>query len=63
VLKGSEGGQCQSTRDIPRLVRLAEAGKINYDGIITDEFSLEQINDALELMRSGKSGRIVLNIG
>src|SRR6266436_1718266 len=63
VLKGSEGGQCQPTRDIPRLVRLAEAGKINYDGIVTHEFPLEHINDALDLMRSGKSGRILLNIG
>jgi len=63
VLKGSEGGQCQPARDIPRLVRLAEAGKINYEGIVTDEFSLEKINDALDLMRSGKSGRILLNIG
>lgn len=63
VLKGSEGGHCQPDRDIPRLVRLAEAGKVNYDGIVTDEFSLDQINDALDLMRSGKSGRILLNIG
>jgi S-(hydroxymethyl)glutathione dehydrogenase / alcohol dehydrogenase len=62
VLKGSEGGQCQPARDIPRLVRLADAGKISYDGIVTDEFSLEQINDALDLMRSGKSGRILLTI-
>ena len=63
VLKGSEGGQCQPARDIPRLIRLAEAGKINYEGIVTDEFPLDQINDALDLMRSGKSGRILLNIG
>ena len=63
VLKGSEGGQCQPARDIPRLVRLADAGRISYDGIVTDEFSLDQINDALDLMRSGKSGRILLNIG
>jgi hypothetical protein len=63
VLKGSEGGQCQPARDIPRLVRLAEAGKISYEGIVTDEFSLDQINGALDLMRSGKSGRILLNIG
>jgi len=62
VLKGSEGGQCQPTRDIPRLVRLAEAGKINYEGIVTNEFSLDQINDAFDLMRSGRSGRILLNI-
>jgi len=63
VLKGSEGGHCQPARDIPRLVRLAEAGKIGYEGIVTDEFSLDQINDALDLMRSGTSGRILLNIG
>jgi len=63
VLTGSEGGHCQPARDIPRLVRLAEVGKISYDGIVTDEFPLEKINDALDLMRSGKSGRILLNIG
>jgi S-(hydroxymethyl)glutathione dehydrogenase/alcohol dehydrogenase len=63
VLKGSEGGQCQPARDIPRMVRLAEAGRITYEGIVTDEFSLDQINDALDLMRRGSSGRILLNIG
>lgn len=62
VLKGSEGGQCQPSRDIPRLVRLAAAGRIGYEGLVTDEFSLDRINDALDLMRSGKSGRILLNI-
>src|SRR5258708_6268608 len=44
VLKGSEGGQCQPARDIPRLVRLAEAGPINYEGIVTPEILLEQMN-------------------
>jgi S-(hydroxymethyl)glutathione dehydrogenase/alcohol dehydrogenase len=63
VLKGSEGGQCQPARDIPRLVRLAQAGKITYDGIVTDTFPLDRINDALDLMRSGRSGRILLEIG
>jgi S-(hydroxymethyl)glutathione dehydrogenase/alcohol dehydrogenase len=62
VLKGSEGGQCQPARDIPRLLRLAEAGRIDFEGIVTDEFPLYRINDALDLMRSGKSGRILLNI-
>jgi S-(hydroxymethyl)glutathione dehydrogenase/alcohol dehydrogenase len=62
VLKGSEGGHSQPARDIPRLVKLADAGKISYDGIVTHEFSLDQINDALDLMRSGQGGRILLNI-
>jgi S-(hydroxymethyl)glutathione dehydrogenase/alcohol dehydrogenase len=63
VIKGSEGGHCDPARDIPRLIRLADAGKLSYDGIITDEFELDAINDALDLMRSGKSGRILLRIG
>lgn len=62
VLKGSEGGQCQPARDIPRLVRLGDAGKVSYRGIVTHEFALDDINDALDLMRSGTSGRILLNI-
>lgn len=63
VLKGSEGGQSQPARDIPRLQKLAEAGRISYDGIVTHEFSLDDINPALDLMRSGSGGRILLNIG
>lgn len=62
VLKGSEGGQCQPARDIPRLVRLSDAGKVSYRGIVTHEFALDGVNDALDLMRSGTSGRILLNI-
>jgi len=62
VLKGSEGGQCQPARDIPRLVRLAEAGRIDYSGIVTHQFALDDVNQAIELMRTGNSGRIVLNI-
>lgn len=62
VLKGSEGGQCQPARDIPRLVRLAAAGRIHYDGIVTHEFALDDINEAIGLMRSGTSGRILLNL-
>jgi S-(hydroxymethyl)glutathione dehydrogenase/alcohol dehydrogenase len=62
VLRGSEGGQCQPARDIPRLVRLADAGRIRYDGIVTHEFALDDINDAIELMRSGRSGRILLTM-
>lgn len=62
VLKGSEGGQCRPERDIPRLVRLAESGRLSYNGIVTHEFPLDAINDAIELMRSGMSGRILLNI-
>ena len=62
VLKGSEGGGCHPSRDIPRLVRLQQAGKLDYSGVVTHRFPLESVNDALDLMRSGRSGRILVEM-
>jgi S-(hydroxymethyl)glutathione dehydrogenase / alcohol dehydrogenase len=63
VLTGSHGGEAVPQVDIPRLIRLNRAGRLSFDGIITHEFTLEKINDALDLVRSGAAGRVVLNIG
>ena len=62
VLTGSHGGDAVPHVDIPRSIRLNRAGRLSFDGIITHEFTLEQINDALDLVRSGAAGRVVLNI-
>lgn len=48
--------------DIPRYICLIEAGKMPLDGLITHEFGLDQINDALDLFRNGVAGRIVIRI-
>ncbi|MCK1357659.1 hypothetical protein [Bradyrhizobium sp. 199] len=57
-----QGGQCQPARDIPRLVRLSDTGEVSYRGIVTHEFALDDVNDALDLMRCGTSAPILLNI-
>ena len=62
VLTGSHGGDAVPQVDIPRLIRLNRAGRLSFDGIITHEFTLDKINDALDLVRSGAAGRVVLNI-
>jgi S-(hydroxymethyl)glutathione dehydrogenase/alcohol dehydrogenase len=62
VLTGSEGGSAVPHVDIPRIIRLVKAGKLSFDGIITDEFSLDDINPAFELVRSGKAGRVLINV-
>ena len=62
VLTGSHGGDAVPHADIPRLIRLAEAGRLKLDGIITHEFSLEEINAALDMVRSGAAGRVLLNV-
>jgi S-(hydroxymethyl)glutathione dehydrogenase/alcohol dehydrogenase len=46
--------------EIPRLMRLIEAEKMSLDGLITHEFILDDINDAIDLFRTGEAGRIVI---
>ena len=60
VLKGSHGGDAEPHLDIPRYIRLIQAGKLKLDGIITHEFKLEQINEAIRLVRSGEAGRVLV---
>ncbi|MBI4963462.1 MAG: zinc-binding dehydrogenase [Desulfomonile tiedjei] len=60
VLSGSHGGSAEPHVDIPRLVGLWRAGKLNFDGLITHRFSLDRINEALDLVRSGEAGRVLI---
>jgi S-(hydroxymethyl)glutathione dehydrogenase / alcohol dehydrogenase len=62
VLTGSHGGDARPHIDIPRIIRLVRAGRLSFDGIITHEFPLGDINPALDLVRSGKAGRVLLRV-
>lgn len=62
VLKGSHGGGSEPSVDIPRYIALCRSGKMTLEGLITDEFPLERINAALDKVRSGKSGRVVIKM-
>jgi S-(hydroxymethyl)glutathione dehydrogenase/alcohol dehydrogenase len=63
VLTGSHGGDAAPHIDIPRLIRLARAGRLSFDGIITHEYPLDEINTGLDVVRSGNAGRVVLRVG
>lgn len=62
VLKGSHGGSAVPDVEIPRLIRLIRAGRMRLDGIFTHEFGLEDINSAIDLFRSGRAARILINM-
>jgi S-(hydroxymethyl)glutathione dehydrogenase/alcohol dehydrogenase len=62
VLTGSHGGDAVPDLEIPRYIRLIESGKMTLDGLISHEYELEKINEALDLFRSGKAGRIIINM-
>ena len=61
-LTGSQGGDSIPDLEIPRYIRLIKSGKMKLEGLITHEFDLEEINDALDLFRSGSAGRILINM-
>jgi len=60
ILTGSHGGDADPHVEIPRFIRLIESKRMSLDGIITDEFGLDDINQAIALVRSGKSGRVII---
>ncbi len=62
ILKGSHGGSSEPHVDIPRYIALCQTGKMRLEGLITDEFPLEQINTAIDKVRSGQSGRVIIKM-
>jgi S-(hydroxymethyl)glutathione dehydrogenase / alcohol dehydrogenase len=62
ILTGSEGGDAEPHNDIPRYLRLVQAGKFRLQGLITHEFALDRINDAIRLVKQGEAGRVVVKM-
>ena len=62
VLTGSHGGDARAAHRYSAHYPAESAGRLSFDGIITHEFPLDEINAALDLVRSGAAGRVVLNI-
>jgi len=62
VLTGSHGGDAIPDVEILRYISLIKAGKMTLEGLITHEFSLDEVNEALDLFRSGEAGRIIVKI-
>jgi S-(hydroxymethyl)glutathione dehydrogenase/alcohol dehydrogenase len=63
VLTGSHGGSAEPHIEIPRLIKLWRVGKLKLDGLVTHEFNLDQINEAIDLIRSGQAGRVLVAMG
>ena len=62
ILKGSHGGDAKPDLDIPRYLKLLKANKMNLNLLITHEFSLDNINEAVNALREGKTGRIIIKM-
>jgi len=58
----SEGGQTNPSIDIPRYLNLYREGRFDLDTLITHRYPLTEINKAIEVVRSGKAGKVILEM-
>lgn len=59
----SQGGLTDPNTDIPRYLGLWKVGRLPVEQLITHQFPLEQVNEALDMVRSGLAGRVILEMG
>jgi len=60
VWQGSAFGGARGRTDVPKIVDWYMDGRIDIDSLITEVMPVEQINEAFDLMKTGKSIRTVL---
>lgn len=61
-IKATQGGQFSPSRDILRYVKMYKAGILDISGIITHRVKLDEINGAIDLIRNGQAGRILIEM-
>lgn len=62
-ISGSHGGESNPTKDIPRYLNLFNNGLWGIEGLISERYKLENINEAIDSMQNGQSiGRVIINL-
>lgn len=62
TLMDSQGGGTDPNADIPLYLTYWRRGLLKLKELITHRFPLEDVNEALDIMRSGAAGRIILEM-
>lgn len=60
TLTGSPYGSGFPARDFPRLVKLAETGRLDLASMVSERIRLDDVNDAFEAMKAGTTIRSVI---
>ncbi|TNY38497.1 Zn-dependent alcohol dehydrogenase [Thermomonospora catenispora] len=60
TVKGSLYGECDLVRDVPRMVNLWRAGRLEIERLITRRIAFEELNDALAALERGEAIRQVV---
>jgi S-(hydroxymethyl)glutathione dehydrogenase/alcohol dehydrogenase len=59
-IRGSLFGSANPRADIPRLLDMYQCGTLRLDGLTTQHYKLEQINDGYNDLRQGRNLRGVI---
>jgi S-(hydroxymethyl)glutathione dehydrogenase/alcohol dehydrogenase len=59
-LAGSSVGGSQILRDMPRFIRMAEAGQIRLDSMISNRIGLDRVNDGIDKLQRAEGLRTVI---
>lgn len=58
----TQGGGFRPSIDIPRYLNLWRAGHLDIDSIVSHRIGLSDINDGINLVRSGQAGRVIVKL-
>jgi S-(hydroxymethyl)glutathione dehydrogenase/alcohol dehydrogenase len=61
-IMSTQGGKVNPTADFPKYITLYRRGVLNIDKLITHNFRLDEINTAIEILKAGKAGRILIRM-
>ncbi len=62
-LIGSSGGQCRPNTDIIKIIKLIDNEMLDLQHLIGGTYNLEQVNDAIDDLRTGKKlGRLIIRL-
>ncbi|MFH1856431.1 MAG: zinc-binding dehydrogenase [Candidatus Omnitrophota bacterium] len=59
---GTWGGETHPDMDIPEYVKLYLSGKFDFGKMITHIVKLENVNEAFDLLKSDKTGRVLIEL-
>jgi Zn-dependent alcohol dehydrogenase len=61
IFRGAPGGSCRPDRDLPLFVRWFREGRLPLDRLVTQRYTLEQINEACNALAHGEiAGRAIV---
>jgi S-(hydroxymethyl)glutathione dehydrogenase/alcohol dehydrogenase len=61
ILRGSHGGESRPSADIPRFLRMWQAGRFETGGFVSHRTDLASINEAIAKMRSGEAIHTIIH--